>query len=86
MSVGRICVREVDTAEENESVQVAARRMHARNVGTLLILDDAKQPIGILTDRDLTTRVLAEGRDRKEKRVFPLGSLVRKGPLSATAG
>ena len=38
MSVGRICVREVDLAEPHESVQIAARRMNARNVGTLMVL------------------------------------------------
>ena len=38
MSVGRICVRKVDVADAGESVQAAAGRMHARNVGTLLIL------------------------------------------------
>lgn len=63
MSVGRICVREVDLADADESVQVAAARMHSRKVGTLVVLNDSKQPIGIVTDRDLTVRVLAEGRD-----------------------
>lgn len=63
MTVGRLCVRDVDVAEPNESVQVAARRMHSRNVGTLVVLDPAKKPIGLVTDRDLTVRVLAEGRD-----------------------
>ena len=63
MTVGRICVREVDLAAGNESVQVAARRMHDRKVGTLLVLDEQRRPIGILTDRDLTVRVLAEALD-----------------------
>lgn len=63
MTVGRLCVRDVDVAEPDETVQVAAQRMHSRNVGTLVVLDPAGRPIGLLTDRDLTTRVLAEGRD-----------------------
>lgn len=63
MSVGRICNRSVDTAEPDESVQVAASRLHARKVGTLAVLDHARKPIGILTDRDLTVRVLADGKD-----------------------
>lgn len=61
MSAGRICVREVDLVEPTESVQAAAQRMHARNVGTLVMLDADKRPLGILTDRDLTVRVLAKG-------------------------
>ena len=63
MSVGRICVREVDTAEVSESVQAAADRMHARNVGTLIVLDALQKPLGIVTDRDLAIRVVAKGRD-----------------------
>lgn len=63
MTVGRLCVRDVDTAEPNDTVQVAAQRMHSRNVGTLVVLDPAEQPIGLITDRDLTIRVLAKGRD-----------------------
>jgi CBS domain-containing protein len=63
MSVGRICVREVDTAEAHESVQTAANRMNDRNVGSLLVLGAKGQPVGIVTDRDLTVRVLAKGLD-----------------------
>jgi CBS domain-containing protein len=61
MSVGRICVREVDTAEPNESVAAAAQRMHQRAVGTLVVVNKASQVVGILTDRDLVSRVLAKG-------------------------
>lgn len=63
MSVGRICVRDVDLADEDEAVWQVAERMHQRAVGTLVILNDAKQPIGIITDRDLVERVLAQRRD-----------------------
>lgn len=63
MSVGRICVRTVDLAESNEPVHVAAQRMHARNVGTLVVLGSDKRPVGMITDRDLAMRVLGSGRD-----------------------
>lgn len=66
MSVGRICVREVDLAEPDESVQVAARRMNTRNVGTLMVLDKDAHPVGILTDRDLAIRVVGDGLDAAE--------------------
>ncbi len=69
MSIGRICTREVDLAEVEESVWQAAERMHQRTVGTLVILNRENQPIGMLTDRDLVVRVLAAGRD-------PHGTLV----------
>ena len=58
-----IGVREVDTAISDESVQVAAERMHTRNVGTLVVVNDHEQPIGMLTDRDLALRVVGAGKD-----------------------
>lgn len=61
MTVGRICIREVDLAEPEETVQVAASRMNARKVGTLVVLDDESHPIGLLTDRDLAVRVVGKG-------------------------
>ncbi|WP_164103739.1 CBS domain-containing protein [Candidatus Laterigemmans baculatus] len=63
MSVGRICVREVDLADADETILQVASRMRDRGVGTLVILDALKRPRGIITDRDLVERVLAEGRD-----------------------
>jgi CBS domain-containing protein len=63
MTAGRICVREVDYAETNETAQTAAARMHDRNVGTLLVLNAEKKPVGMLTDRDLAVRVVAAAAD-----------------------
>ena len=70
MSVGRICNREVDLAEPDEAVQIAAQRMNSRNVGTLMVLDNDSRPVGILTDRDLAIRVVGKGLDS-------LGTMVR---------
>jgi CBS domain-containing protein len=69
MSAGRICVREVDVISPQESAQAAAARMHDRKVGTLVVIDEQRMPIGIVTDRDLTVRVLAEGRDGSQTTV-----------------
>lgn len=63
MPVGKICARQVDVAKAEESVQAGAQRMLARKVGTLVVVNKLYEPIGIVTDRDLTVRVLAEGRD-----------------------
>jgi CBS domain-containing protein len=69
MSVGRICLRSVDLADASESVVGAARRMGERGVGTLVVVDQSGRPVGIVTDRDLCLRVLAEGRDVAATRV-----------------
>lgn len=63
MTVERLCHRVVDLATVNETAEDAAKRMEARNVGTLVIMDSDKHPIGLLTDRDLVTRVMAESLD-----------------------
>lgn len=69
MSVGRICSREVDTAEPDESVRVCAQRMGTRDVGTLVVLDESRKPLGILTDRDVVVRVVGPGMDPETTRV-----------------
>ncbi len=63
MSVGRICVRSVVVAEPDESVREAARRMRSEEVGTLVVLDSDDRPEGILTDRDVVVRCVAEYED-----------------------
>ena len=66
MSAGRICVRSVDTVAPNETALAAARRMHSRKVGSLVVVDNQQRPLGVLTDRDLVVRVIAENRDPNE--------------------
>jgi CBS domain-containing protein len=69
MTIGRICNRDVDTAEPQEFVRAAAQRMGSRAVGTLLVLDRERCPVGILTDRDIAVRVVGEGREPNSVRV-----------------
>ena len=77
MSVGEICTREVDLAEADQTAQVAARRMNSRNVGTLVVIDKESRPVGILSDRDLAVRVVAEGLDPTQALV---GDLMSRAP------
>jgi CBS domain-containing protein len=43
--------------------------MAERKVGTLVVLNRDDEPIGILTDRDLVLRVLAQGKDPRQTHV-----------------
>lgn len=54
--------KEVVTARPDNSVSELAEQMRDENVGSVVIEEDG-EPVGIVTDRDLTTRVLADGRD-----------------------
>ena len=81
MSIGRICNRDVWIAAHNETAATAASRMAQHNVGTLLVVNDRRQPIGILTDRDLVTRVMAVGQNPNETLV---GSIMTHHPLTVS--
>jgi CBS domain-containing protein len=56
----------VDTARADETVQAIADRMRQRNVGTMVVIDREDRVVGIVTDRDLVVRVLADRRDPAE--------------------
>ena len=74
MSVGSICVRTVQTASPDETVLEAARRMAREKTGTLVVLDLERLPIGILSDRDVMVRCVAEGKDASSTAVSELMS------------
>ena len=47
----------------------AARLMREEHVGCLMIVDAARSPLGIFTERDLMARVIVEGRDPAQLRL-----------------
>jgi CBS domain-containing protein len=53
----------VITAGRDEAAEAVARTMRDRGVGSVIVTDAEGDPAGIVTDRDLALRVLAEGRD-----------------------
>jgi CBS domain-containing protein len=63
MSVGRVCSRVVATAATGESVSAGAARMAQFGVGSLVVVDEDRNPVGILTDRDVALRAVGAGLD-----------------------
>lgn len=61
VEVGQIMTREVQACEETDDAREASRRMSDRNIGCVLILDNADHVVGIVTDRDITCRLVAAG-------------------------
>ena len=51
------------TIEPQASVVEAARRMIQEEKGPLPVVEGDRRPVGMLTDRDIIARVVAEGRD-----------------------
>lgn len=84
MNLTKICSRDAVHASPHASVVSIARSMSERNVGTVVVVDDARRPIGIVTDRDLVLRVLHPGRDPKTTTVDEVMTRnVRSMPASA---
>lgn len=62
----------------DDPVAEIAKRMRARHVGFLPVINNAGQVIGTITDRDLTIRVLA---DRLSPET-PVQAVMTKGPVT----
>ncbi|MGH9183903.1 MAG: CBS domain-containing protein [Acidimicrobiales bacterium] len=56
------------TVAASDSIADAARRMKAENIGDVLVVRD-ERVCGLVTDRDIVVRVVAEGRDIDGTRV-----------------
>ncbi|WP_174616109.1 CBS domain-containing protein [Virgibacillus ihumii] len=61
--IGNIMTQNVATVSESQSIQEAAEIMSSKNVGSLPVVNSSGQVTGMLTDRDITLRTTAEGRD-----------------------
>lgn len=68
MIVDSIMTRSVVTVLAEASARDAARLMASRGIGGLVVLQGG-EPVGILTERDLTQRVLAAGANPDTTRV-----------------
>jgi CBS domain-containing protein len=51
--------------------------MQSRKVGAVVVVNGSGTPVGVLTDRDITVKVVAQGADPGSVRV---GTLVRRKP------
>ena len=60
MKVRDVMVRKVVTIEPSASLAEAAQRMREANVGVLPVVDEGEVR-GVITDRDLVVRAVAEG-------------------------
>ncbi|HEX4974159.1 MAG TPA: CBS domain-containing protein [Steroidobacteraceae bacterium] len=66
MKLKDLCVLDVACCTREVTVSAAARLMRERHTGDVIVVDDAdedREPVGILTDRDIVIEVLAKGRD-----------------------
>ncbi len=74
--------REIVRAPAGITIREAAQLMSRRRISSLLLEDDAGLPAGIVTDRDLRDRVLADGRSADD----PVGSVMSVTLIKSDAG
>ena len=72
--------RAPETASAGVSIREAAETMRQRGVSSLLLMEDSRL-VGIVTDRDLRNRVLAEGRDPADR----VATVMTADPVTGSA-
>lgn len=73
MKIRNIMSKEVTKLNPDDSIEKAAQLMKQNNIGSIPICDQ-EQVIGIVTDRDIATRCVAEGQNVKQQRVCDIMS------------
>ena len=63
-----IMVKDVLTVEVSESVLKATKKMNDRKVGSIVAVEKGK-PVGILTERDILSKIVVEKRDAENTKV-----------------
>jgi len=68
LKVEDIMVEEVKTVDSDETVMRAVKLMNVYEIGCLIVTKSGK-PIGIVTERDVLKRVLADSRDPEKTKI-----------------
>src|SRR3954470_1091609 len=68
MKVKDVMTKSVEFVLPDSGVQEAAAKMQALNVGPMPVCEGTKV-VGMLTDRDIVVRLVAEGRDARRTKV-----------------
>lgn len=87
MNAYELCQRHVVTVRRHEDLTTAAWMMRERNVGCLAVVEPAgamggEVPVGMLTDRDIVTMVIARNSDLTNLRV---GDVMTRLPITVPA-
>jgi CBS domain-containing protein len=78
MKIKEIMTKDPVVVTPNTAVRDAARLMQREDTGILPVVEDtSRKLIGVITDRDIAIRVVAEGRDADT----PVSAVMSKGSL-----
>jgi CBS domain-containing protein len=70
----------VEACGADEPVRQVAQRMVQKNVSSVLVLDEAGRPAGLITERDLVARVIAD--DRVDSRMGAAAEVMTSHPYA----
>ena len=89
MSLERVCRKEVVTVPPHTNLLEVTRLLRSQHVGSVVVVDDHR-PVGILTDRDIIVKVVAEEKDPKAIQAYEIMTTnpalvnINLDPLDAT--
>lgn len=72
-SISDIMTKEVFVVSEDASAVDAAHIMTRKGVGALVVVKD-ESPVGMVTERDLVRRILAEGKNPEQTKLSSIAS------------
>lgn len=85
MKLKELCVLDVACCHKDTTIAEAARLMRQHHTGDLIVVDDSdgsKEPLGVVTDRDIVMEVIAKGHDPGRTQV----SAVMGSPVVVASG
>jgi len=77
-SIRDVMTRSVEFATPDTPVRDAARRMKEHNIGSLPVCE-GRRVVGVLTDRDIVVRGIAEGLDPEKT---PVNEIMSRNPVT----
>jgi len=66
MNLKELCVLDIACCHKGDTIAEAARLMRQHHTGDLIVIDETdgtREPIGMITDRDIVMEVIAKGHD-----------------------
>lgn len=74
---------EVWTTRVEATVYEAIRLMGEQNIGALVVVDDGRKVVGVLSERDYSRKVALQGRTSRDTKV---GDILSGSPVTVTTG
>jgi CBS domain-containing protein len=62
-TIREVMTKDPECVKEKDSIRDAARIMQRSDTGIVPVVDDGRRIIGLITDRDIVVRLVAEGKD-----------------------